>query len=67
MVLCVVGNKTDLAAERKVSRDEAFSYAESIGASYFESSALQDQGKHPLYTIIFSCEIYCLCTGIMVY
>ncbi|XP_067003692.1 ras-related protein Rab-21 isoform X3 [Anabrus simplex] len=42
MVLCVVGNKTDLASDRKVSREEAFQYAQSIGGNYFESSALQD-------------------------
>ncbi|KAF4524323.1 hypothetical protein B566_EDAN005381 [Ephemera danica] len=49
MVLSVVGNKTDLASDRKVSKDEALQYAESIGASYFESSALQDQGIEEVF------------------
>jgi Ras-related protein Rab-21 len=44
MVLCVVGNKIDLAKNRQVSRDEAIQYARSIGATYHECSAMQDQG-----------------------
>ncbi|KAG5872590.1 hypothetical protein JTB14_029708 [Gonioctena quinquepunctata] len=44
MVLCVVGNKTDLNDQRTVSRDEAMTYSTSIGALYFESSAMTDQG-----------------------
>lgn len=44
MVLSVIGNKTDLSEQRKVSREEAFQYAQSIGGNYFESSALQDEG-----------------------
>ncbi|XP_071445744.1 uncharacterized protein RabX1 [Hetaerina americana] len=49
MVLCVVGNKVDLASQRKVSRDEAFQYATSIGSLYFEASALQDQGIEDVF------------------
>ncbi|XP_068083749.1 ras-related protein Rab-21 isoform X2 [Anabrus simplex] len=49
MVLCVVGNKTDLASDRKVSREEAFQYAQSIGGNYFESSALQDYGIEEVF------------------
>jgi Ras-related protein Rab-21 len=44
MVLSVVGNKTDLESQRKVTREEAFQYAASIGGNYFESSALHDEG-----------------------
>jgi Ras-related protein Rab-21 len=44
MVLCVVGNKIDLAKNRQVSRDEAIQYAKSIGATYYECSAMQNQG-----------------------
>ncbi|KAJ3648404.1 hypothetical protein Zmor_020209 [Zophobas morio] len=44
MVLCVVGNKIDLSKNREVTRDEAIQYARSIGASYHECSAMQDQG-----------------------
>ncbi|RZC36778.1 ras-related protein RABF2b [Asbolus verrucosus] len=44
MVLCVVGNKIDLAKNREVSRDDAIQYARSIGATYHECSAMHDQG-----------------------
>jgi Ras-related protein Rab-21 len=44
MVLSVVGNKTDLESQRKVTREEAMQYAASIGGNYFESSALHDEG-----------------------
>lgn len=44
MVLCVLGNKIDLVNKREVSKDEAVSYAKSIGAQYYEVSALTDQG-----------------------
>ncbi|KAJ9583759.1 hypothetical protein L9F63_021896, partial [Diploptera punctata] len=49
MVLSVVGNKTDLEAERKVSREEALQYATSIGGSYYESSALHDEGIEDIF------------------
>nr|CAD7429199.1 unnamed protein product [Timema monikensis] len=49
MVLCLVGNKCDLEVERKVSKDEALQYACSIGATYFESSALHDQGIEEVF------------------
>jgi hypothetical protein len=44
MVLSVVGNKTDLESQRQVTTDEALQYATSIGGTYFESSALHDEG-----------------------
>ncbi|XP_018568480.1 ras-related protein RHN1 [Anoplophora glabripennis] len=44
MVLCVVGNKIDLADKRQVTRDEAVQYSKTIGASYMECSAMADQG-----------------------
>lgn len=40
MILTVVGNKIDLEDRRAVSREEAFLYASSINASYFETSAI---------------------------
>ncbi|CAG2055228.1 unnamed protein product [Timema podura] len=49
MVLCLVGNKCDLEVERQVSKDEALQYACSIGATYFESSALHDQGIEEVF------------------
>lgn len=44
LVLCVVGNKTDLEENRKVSREEALEYTSSIGGTYYEASALHDRG-----------------------
>lgn len=49
LVLCVVGNKTDLEAQRKVTKEEAEQYASSIAASYFESSALNDTGIEDVF------------------
>ncbi|XP_065335403.1 ras-related protein Rab-31 [Cloeon dipterum] len=49
MVLSLVGNKTDLASQRLVSRDEAVQFAQTINATYFESSALQDQGIEEIF------------------
>ncbi|KAJ4432321.1 hypothetical protein ANN_20940 [Periplaneta americana] len=51
MVLSVVGNKTDLESQRQVTRDEALQYTSSIGGSYFESSALHDEGKCTIKTL----------------
>ncbi|XP_063904839.1 uncharacterized protein LOC135123910 [Zophobas morio] len=54
MVLCVVGNKIDLRKNRQeciafVTRDDAYHYAKSIGASYYECSAMQDQGVEVIF------------------
>ncbi|XP_014287130.1 ras-related protein Rab-21 isoform X3 [Halyomorpha halys] len=49
LVLCVVGNKTDLESQRKVTREEAEQYATSIAATYFESSALNDSGIEDVF------------------
>jgi GTPase SAR1 family protein len=45
MVLSIVGNKIDLESQRQVTEDEAQQYASSIGGSYFESSAVKDEGE----------------------
>lgn len=55
MVLSVVGNKTDLELQRKVTREEAEQYAASIGGNYFESSALHDEGD------VFVCHSAAIC------
>ncbi|XP_024081849.1 ras-related protein Rab-31-like isoform X4 [Cimex lectularius] len=49
MILCVVGNKTDLESQRKVPKEEAIQYATSIAACYFESSALNDTGIEDIF------------------
>lgn len=46
-MLCIVGNKTDLEPQRKVPKEEALQYTQSIGGTYFEVSALHDQGNNP--------------------
>jgi len=48
MVLTLVGNKTDLEETRTVSREEAYLYAASIGATYIETSAIKDQVRFSL-------------------
>ncbi|XP_021938344.1 ras-related protein RabJ isoform X2 [Zootermopsis nevadensis] len=49
LVLSVVGNKTDLESQRQVPTEEAVQYAASIGGSYFESSALHDEGIEDVF------------------
>lgn len=44
VVLVLVGNKIDIVNRREVSADEAQKYAALIGASYHETSALQNIG-----------------------
>lgn len=44
MVLVVVGNKNDLSDQRKVDSEDAQKYATMIGASYYETSVLHDEG-----------------------
>ncbi len=51
--LCVVcGTKADLASQRTVPKSEAEKYANSIGTSYFETSALLDTNVTELFTWI---------------
>ncbi|SPP74786.1 ras-related protein Rab-21 isoform X2 [Drosophila guanche] len=49
MILTLVGNKMDMQAQRAVSRDEAFLFATSIGANYFETSTETDQGLEQVF------------------
>ena len=42
--MCILGNKSDLADRRQVSSEEGLKYAASIGALFFETSALKDEG-----------------------
>lgn len=39
IILVIAGNKLDLEEQRTVMEDDAISYAESVGAHYFETSA----------------------------
>uniref|UniRef100_A0A8C5VJ38 Ras-related protein Rab-21 n=1 Tax=Microcebus murinus TaxID=30608 RepID=A0A8C5VJ38_MICMU len=47
--LCIVGNKIDLEKERYVSIQEAESYAESMGAKHYHTSAKQNKGIEELF------------------
>ncbi|XP_071941123.1 uncharacterized protein [Antedon mediterranea] len=44
IVMCVLGNKSDLKDARKVPKQEALNYAASIGALFFETSAMTTEG-----------------------
>ncbi len=41
--IILVGNKSDLTNERQITKEKAQDYAKSIGASYYETSALIDE------------------------
>lgn len=49
MILSLVGNKIDLDEQRAVSKEEAYLYANSIGGTYFETSAVKDQGIEQVF------------------
>lgn len=44
IVMCLVGNKSDLSESREVSTEDAMEYASSIGALFCETSALKNTG-----------------------
>jgi small GTP-binding protein len=46
----LVGNKTDLASERKISAEEAKQWAHENHCEYFETSAQNGNGVHELFT-----------------
>lgn len=52
MVFLLVGNKIDLENERMVPREEASVYANSLGASYFETSAVKDCNIEALFVAV---------------
>ncbi|KOC66616.1 Ras-related protein RabJ [Habropoda laboriosa] len=52
MVLVVVGNKSDLRKERQVEAEEGRVYATKIGATYHETSVLQNEGIENVFFTI---------------
>ncbi|XP_015607576.1 ras-related protein RabJ isoform X2 [Cephus cinctus] len=52
MVLVLVGNKSDLENQRKVDPEEGRKYAVNIGATYYETSALQNEGIEQVFLAI---------------
>ncbi|KJE92475.1 GTP-binding protein rab11, variant 2 [Capsaspora owczarzaki ATCC 30864] len=49
IVLVLVGNKSDMASQRKVSGETAAIYAEEINALFFETSAKADSGRSRVF------------------
>lgn len=52
MVLIVIGNKSDLGSKRQVDSEEGRCYADNIGASYHETSAVLDEGIDDVFLTI---------------
>ncbi|OHT10939.1 Ras-related protein Rab-5A [Tritrichomonas foetus] len=52
VLVFLVGNKSDLENQRKVSEEEALKKAEEIGACYFETSALTGSGIEDLFLVV---------------
>jgi len=48
-ILVIIGNKSDLYMEEKVEKDVAKEFAKSIGALFYMTSALSNQGINPLF------------------
>ena len=46
---CIIGNKSDLEDQRQVSRSSGEEFAHSLGAMFFETSALDDEGIKFVY------------------
>lgn len=44
-VLAIAGNKVDLASYKQVQTKKAKAYADSIGAIFYETSAMTNEGK----------------------
>ena len=51
--IILVGNKSDLADQRKVSFDEADAKAKTWGIEYIETSALKDENVKQVFFISF--------------
>lgn len=52
IVIALCGNKTDLAARRQVSQEEAQKYAEEEGLMWAETSAKTGEGVQEIFTAI---------------
>ncbi|KAJ2918366.1 hypothetical protein MD484_g2049, partial [Candolleomyces efflorescens] len=52
IVIALCGNKTDLAARRQVSQEEAQKYAEEEGLMWAETSAKSGEGVQEIFTAI---------------
>jgi Ras-related protein Rab-21 len=49
VTLAIIGNKVDLEKSRAVNKDEALSYAQSVGAKHYDTSAKLNKGLEELF------------------
>jgi len=49
VTLAIIGNKVDLEKSRAVNKDEALSYAQSVGAKHYDTSAKLNKGLDELF------------------
>ena len=54
VVLCIVGNKTDLEKDRRVSKQTAEEYAQSVNAKLYHTSAKLNKGIEELFSDLTS-------------
>ena len=62
IVIALCGNKSDLAARRQVTQEEAQKYAEEEGLMWAETSAKSGEGVADIFTAIGKPSIYTLLT-----
>ena len=49
IIICIVGNKSDLTQEREVTREEVETFANAAGAIFVESSAKTGDNIHDIF------------------
>merc|ERR1712048_1298650 len=49
IVLCIAGNKCDMANKRMVTVEQATAYAKSVGAAYYDTSAKRNIGVQTVF------------------
>jgi len=52
LVICIAANKQDLSSERRVASNKVIDYAESIGATVFETSARINSGVEEMFASV---------------
>lgn len=57
IVIALCGNKTDLAARRQVTQEEAQKYAEEEGLMWMEASAKTGEGVQDIFMTIGTCAL----------
>ena len=57
IIIALCGNKTDLAARRQVTQEEAQKYAEEEGLMWMEASAKTGEGVQDIFMAIGMCAV----------